>query len=65
MTIFGVLYELFTNGSLNYKAVNDCIDKYFSPGVAATMGVIGVLLIDKDKDGIPDKWEQDKEDEKK
>lgn len=65
LTILGVLYEFFTNGSLNYKAVNDCIDKYFSPGVAATMGVIGVLLIDKDKDGIPDKWEQDKEDEKK
>lgn len=65
LTIFGVLYEFFTNGSLNYKAVNDCIDKYFSPGVAATMGVIGVLLIDKDKDGIPDEWEKDKEDEKK
>ncbi len=65
LTILGVLYEFFTRGSLNYKAVNDCIDKYFSPGVAATMGVIGVLLIDKDKDGIPDKWEQDKGDEKK
>ena len=62
LTICGVLYEFFMRGSLNYKAVNDCIDKYFSPSVAATMGVIGVLLIDKDKDGVPDRWEEDKED---
>ena len=62
LTILGVLYDFFTHGSLNYKAVNDCIDKYFSPSVAATMGVIGVLLIDKDHDGVPDQWEQKEED---
>ena len=65
LTIFGVVYEFVSHGSVNYKAVNDCIREYFAPSVAGTMGVIGVLLIDKDKDGIPDKWEQDKEDEKK
>jgi hypothetical protein len=64
LTICGVLFEFFTHGSLNYKAVNDCIDKYFSPSVAATMGVIGVLLIDRDMDGVPDQWQKDKEDKK-
>jgi hypothetical protein len=29
------------------------------------MGVIGVLLIDRDMDGVPDQWQKDKEDEKK
>ena len=38
--------------------------KYFSPSVAATMGVIGVLLIDRDMDGVPDQWQKDKEDKK-
>ena len=64
LTIFGVVYEFVTHGSVNYKAVNDCIREYFAPSVAGTMGVIGVLLIDKDMDGVPDRWEDKKEDKK-
>jgi len=62
LTIVGVLYEFFTHGSVNYKAVNDFIREYFAPSIAGTFAVIGVLLIDKDKDGVPDEWEQEKED---
>jgi hypothetical protein len=64
LTIFGVVYEFVSHGSVNYKAVNDCIREYFAPSVAGTMGVIGVLLIDKDMDGVPDRWEDKKEDKK-
>ena len=62
LTIFGVVYEFVTHGSVNYKAVNDCIKEYFAPSIAGTMAVIGVLLIDRDMDGVPDEWEKDKED---
>ena len=62
LTIAGVLYEFFTHGSVNYKAVNDFIKEYFCPSIAGTFAVIGVLLIDKDQDGVPDQWEkEDKE----
>ena len=59
LTIVGVLYEFFTHGSVNYKAVNDFIREYFAPSIAGTMAVIGVLLIDRDHDGIPDKWQEE------
>ena len=42
--------------------MNDCIKEYFAPSIAGTMAVIGVLLIDRDMDGVPDEWEKDKED---
>ena len=64
VTLAGVLYEFFTKGAVNYKAVNDFVKEYFAPSIAGTMGVIGVLLIDKDHDGVPDEWEKDKEDKK-
>jgi len=63
LTIVGVLYEFALHGSVNYKAVNDFIKEYFCPSIAGTFAVIGVLLIDKDQDGVPDEWE--KEEEKK
>ena len=66
LTIVGILYEFFMHGSVNYKAVNEFIREYFSPSTAATFGIIGVLLIDRDRDGVPDEWQQktEKEDEK-
>lgn len=64
LTIFGVCYEFFKNGSVNYVAVNNFIKEYFCPSVAGTFTVIGVLLIDRDNDGIPDQWEEQKEDKK-
>lgn len=64
VTVVGVLYEFFTKGAVNYQAVNNFIREYFAPSIAGTFALLGVLLIDKDKDGIPDKW-QEEEGEKK
>lgn len=58
LTVFGILYEFFTKGSVNYGAVNNFIREYFAPSIAGTFALLGVLLIDKNNDGIPDKWEE-------
>ena len=65
VTIFGVLYEFCTKGAVNYKAVNDFVKEYFAPSIAGTFAVLGVLLIDKDNDGIPDKWQEEENDNQK
>ena len=57
-TVFGVGYEFYVKGSINYTAINSFIKEYFCPSIAGTFAVLGVLLIDKNKDGIPDKWEE-------
>ena len=54
---------IYTKGSVNYKAVNDFVKEYFAPSICGTFAILGVLLIDKNKDGIPDKWESDKNDD--
>jgi len=59
VTVFGVAYEFITHGTVNYKAVNDFVKEYFAPSIAGTFAIIGVLLIDKDNDGIPDEWEKE------
>ena len=64
VTIIGILYEFFTHGAVNYKAVNEFVKEYFCPSIAGTFAVLGVLLIDKDNDGIPDKWEEESTDDK-
>ena len=61
LTLVGVLYEFYTKGAVNYQAVNNFIREYFAPSVAGTMAAIGVLLIDKDHDGVPDKWEEEED----
>ena len=63
VTIVGILYEFFTKGAVNYTAVNAFVKEYFCPSIAGTFAVLGVLLVDRDKNGIPDEWE--KEDDKK
>ena len=65
VTVFGVIYEFVTRGAVNYKAVNDFIREYFAPSIAGTFAVLGVLLIDKNNDGIPDKWEEEEGEDKK
>ena len=64
VTIFGILYEFFTKGSVNYGAVNNFVKEYFCPSIAGTFALLGVLLIDRNNDGIPDKWEKEDTDEK-
>ena len=59
VTSVGILYEFFTKGSVNYNAVNSFVREYFAPSIAGTFAILGVLLIDKDKDGIPDEWEKE------
>lgn len=64
LTIFGVCYEFFTKGAINYKAVNEFLKEYFAPSICGTFAILGALLIDSDNDGIPDKWEQKDANEK-
>ena len=59
LTLVGVIYEFATKGTVNYQSINAFIKEYFAPSVCATFGVVGVLLIDRDKDGIPDEWEKE------
>ena len=65
ITIFGIVYEFFIKNIVNYKAVNDFIGAYFAPSICGTFALLGVLLIDRNRDGIPDKWEADAEEEEK
>lgn len=58
LTIIGIIYEFYTKGTVNYQGINAFVKEYFAPSVCATFGVVGVLLIDRDKDGIPDEWEK-------
>jgi len=59
LTIVGIIYEFYTKGSVNYGAVNSFVKEYFAPSICGTFAILGVLLIDKDKDGVPDKWEEE------
>lgn len=59
LTIVGVLYEFITKGSVNYASINAFVKEYFAPSIAGTFAVVGVLLIDKDNDGVPDKWQEE------
>ena len=62
VTIVGILYEFSTKGAVNYSAVNSFIKEYFAPSIAGTFAILGVLLVDKNRNGVPDEWE--KEDKK-
>ena len=59
LTTIGVIYEFYTKGSFNYKSINEFIHEYFSPSIAGTFAILGVLLVDKNEDGVPDKWEEE------
>jgi hypothetical protein len=61
ITIFGIVYEFIIKSIVNYKAVNDFIRAYFAPSICGTFALLGVLLIDRNNDGIPDKWEEEAE----
>ena len=63
LTVIGIIYEFATKGTINYQSINAFVKEYFAPSVCATMGIIGVLLIDKDRDGVPDQWQKEKDDE--
>ena len=66
LAVGGICYEFATKGSVNYAAINNFVKEYFCPSIAGTFAVLGVLLIDKNRDGIPDKWElEEREEEKK
>ena len=59
LTVIGVLYEFFTKGVVNYSAVNAFIKEYFAPSICGTFAILGVLLIDKNNDGVPDEWQKE------
>lgn len=65
VALIGIIYEFATKGAVNYKAVNEFVHEYFAPPIAGTFAVLGVLLVDKNKDGIPDKWEEELHDKTK
>ena len=64
LSIFGIVYEFILKDLINYKAINDFVNAYFQPSICGTFVLLGVLLIDRDGDGIPDKWEEREEDKK-
>ena len=59
VAIIGIIYEFATKGQVNYTAVNSFVKEYFAPSIAGTFAILGVLLVDKNEDGVPDKWEED------
>ena len=59
LTIIGIIYEFVIKGSVNYQAVNSFVREYFAPSICGTFAILGVLLIDRNNDGVPDKWEGD------
>lgn len=59
LTIIGVIYEFWTKGTVNYASINAFVKEYFAPSVCATFGIVGVLLVDRDHDGVPDQWEKE------
>ncbi len=59
LTVVGVLVEFYSKGTVNYLAVNNFVREYFAPSIAGTFAILGVLLIDQNNDGVPDKWQQD------
>lgn len=65
ITIFGIVYEFFIKNIVNYKAINEFVGAYFTPSICGTFTLLGVLLIDRDNDGIPDKWEEEPTDNDK
>ena len=58
--VLGVLIELITKGSINYQNLVAFIKEYFAPSIVGSFALVGVLLIDRDSNGIPDKWEEKK-----
>ena len=56
--VIGVLIELLAKGSVNYQNLISFIKEYFAPGIAGSFALVGVLLIDRNSDGVPDQWEK-------
>ena len=59
LTIIGIIYEFAAKGSVNYASINAFVREYFAPSICGTFAILGVLLIDKNNDGVPDKFEED------
>ena len=59
ITIFGLVYEFFIKSVVNYKAINEFVAAYFNPSICGTFVLLGVLLIDRDHDGVPDRWQEE------
>lgn len=58
--IAGVLLELITKGTVNYQNLISFIKEYFAPSIVGSFALVGVLLIDKNSNGVPDHWEENK-----
>ena len=59
ITIFGLIYEFFIKSVVNYKAINEFVAAYFNPSICGTFVLLGALLIDRDQDGVPDRWQEE------
>lgn len=57
--IAGMFYEFCITQQINMPGLISFIGMYFDPKTAATFALIGALLIDRNKDGRPDKWEKE------
>ena len=55
--VAGVLLELITKGTVNYQNLIAFIKEYFVQSIVGSFALVGVLLIDRNSDGVPDQWE--------
>lgn len=65
LVVVGILWEFLTKGTVNFQALTAFVKEYFAPSVLGSFALVGVLLIDKNENGIPDEWEKgEKENDK-
>ena len=56
--VFGLLIDFLLKGAVNFQNLVLFTKEYFSPSIAGSFALVGVLLIDRNADGVPDQWER-------
>ena len=64
-TFYGAWLYLFYKGQAILGDLLDLIDRVISPQMVAFITFIATCFVDKDKDGIPDKFEEEKEERRR
>ena len=64
-TFYGAWLLLLSQGKAALGDLLNLIDRVISPQMVAFITFIATCFVDKDNDGIPDKFENDKEDKRK
>ena len=64
-TFYGAWLLLLSQGKALLGDLLNLIDRVISPQMVAFITFIATCFVDKDKDGIPDKFQEQKEDDSK